>query len=96
MAIYKRDREFHYLFSQINVNVIPLRFVRDITCYLNNGAKIVLDRNDFSEDDLNDNHLENLVKNLTFYDVISDLKVRIDYKKVEEDVGLEVTKILNQ
>ena len=96
MAIYQRDRDFHKLFSEINVDIIPLRFIQDITCYLNNGKKIVLDATDLQDPKIKSEHLEGLIKDLEFYELISDLSVRIDYGLVEADVEMEVNKLLNR
>lgn len=93
MAIYQRDRDFHRIFSEIDVDVIPLKFIKDITCHLNDGTKVVLNESDFrGEPEGND--LESLIKKLDFYDELSDLKIRINYDRVEQDVGCEVAKIL--
>ncbi len=92
MAIYERDRDFQKIFSQINVDVVPVKFIQDITCYLSDGSKIVLDQTDFRDDQ--DSDLEKIIRDLEFYEMLTDLKIRIDYEKVEQDVGNEVAKIL--
>lgn len=95
MAIYKRDRDFNHMFSEIRVDVIPLKFVRDITFYLNNDTKLVYKETNFSENDINDTHLEDFVKELPFYQCIVDLRVSIDYDLVEKYVSSEVQKLLS-
>jgi len=94
MAIYQRDRNFHKIFAEIDVDVIPLKFIKDVTCYLTDGRKIVLDGADFGETEIDDD-LEKLIKELDFYENLSDLKIRIDYNRVERDVESEVEKLLN-
>lgn len=96
MAIYQRDRDFHRLFSEIDIDVVPLKFVRDITCHLGDGTKIVLEEKDFSEHDLEHNDIENLVRNLEFYESLVDLSIRINYDRVEDDTRADVEKILNK
>lgn len=93
MAIYQRDRDFHQIFSEINVDIIPLRFVKNITCVLVDGTKVVLEESDFPADE-NDN-LETMIKDLDFYDQLADIRIHIDYARVEHDVSLEVAKILS-
>lgn len=97
MAIYQRDRDFHRIFSEIDIDVVPLRFVKDITCILSDGRRIVLDDADLREaDEGNLDDLENLIKQLDFYDNLSDLHIRIDYSLVELNVGVDVDKILSK
>lgn len=93
MAIYQRDRDFHQIFSEINVDIIPLRFVKTITCLLTDGTKVILEEGDFTVDETHDD-LESMIKELDFYDQLADLRIHIDYARVEHDVGLEVAKIL--
>lgn len=95
MAIYQRDRNFRSIIDEIEVETIPLKFVRDITCYLHDGSKIILEQSDFEKVNNTDN-LENLIKDLDFFEMLSDLKIRIDFGKVEEDVSDQVTNILRK
>ena len=95
MAIYQRDRTFHQLFSEIEVDIIPMKFIRDITCHLDDGTKVILDTSDFPGDDVDSNHLENLIKHLDFYDNLTDLQIRINYDLVEENVNIAVSKMLD-
>lgn len=94
MAIYQRDRDFHQIFSEINVDIIPLRFVKTITCLLTDGTKVILEEGDFEVDETHDD-LESMIKELDFYEQLADLRIHIDYARVEHDVGLEVAKILS-
>lgn len=94
MAIYQRDRDFQQLFSEINVDIIPLRFVKEITCVLTDGTKVVLEESDFSVEE-NGDDLESMIKDLEFYDQLADLRIHIDYARVERDVSSEVAKILS-
>lgn len=97
MAIYQRERDFQKIFSEIDIDVVPLRFVKDITCILSDGRKVVLDEHDLREaDEGNIDDLENLIKQLDFYEHLSDLNIRINYDKVEQDVGTDVENILNK
>lgn len=97
MAIYQRDREFLRIFSEIDIDVVPLRFIKDITCVLSDGRHIVLDEKDLREaDEGNVDDLEHLIKQLDFYEDLSDLRIRIDYGLVERDVGADVNKILSK
>jgi len=93
MAIYQRDRNFHQIFTEIDIDVIPLKFIRDITCYLTDGRKVVLDEKDF-QNKSDDKDLETLIKNLGFYEQMSDLQIRINYDRVEKDVEADVARLL--
>jgi hypothetical protein len=90
MAIYQRDREFHRLISEIAVDVVPLRFVRDITCVLGDGTKVVINECDFADEADRGEHIEQLLRNLSFYEDLCDLQIRINYDKVEENVVIDV------
>jgi hypothetical protein len=96
MAIYQRDREFHRLFSEIEVDIIPIKFVRDITCYLIDGTTITLNESDLKKRYNDDGNLETVIKELEFYDDLTDLQIRINYDRVEKDVGAEVKNILSK
>lgn len=96
MAIYQRDREFHRLFSEIEVDIIPIKFVRDITCYLLDGTTITLNENDLKKRYSDDGNLETVIKELEFYDELADLQIRINYDRVEKDVSVEVKNILSK
>lgn len=93
MAIYQRDRNFYRIFSEVDVDVVPLKFIKDITCILGDGSTVVLDSTDFSKEP-EDSDLETMIKGLSFYEQVADLKILIDYEKVEQDVESEVAKLL--
>jgi hypothetical protein len=94
MAIYQRDRNFHYLFSQIEVDVIPLKFVREVVCHLNSGKQIILTETDFSTKDLAEKDLESVIRELPFHTQMCDLSIRIDYHRVESEVNKKVASML--
>ena len=94
MAIYRRDRHFQNMMNDIEVETIPLRFVRNINCVLQDGTTVVLGQGDFDENCKQD--LESMIKDLEFFDAISDLRISIDFDKVEADVEEHVTQILKR
>lgn len=94
MAIYRRDRHFQNMMSEIEVETIPLRFVRNVNCVLHDGTTVVLGQSDFDEDCKED--LESMIKDLEFFEAISDLRISIDFDKVEADVSEHVTQILKR
>ena len=96
MAIYQRDREFHRLISEIAVDVVPLKFVRDITCVFGDGTKVVITEDDFALEAEQGAHIEQLLRNLSFYEDMCDLHIRINYARVEEHVSLDVENILKK
>lgn len=97
MAIYQRDRDFNKIFSEITIDVVPLRFIKNITCLLEDGTQVVLDEETLREaDEGNTDDLEKLIKKLDFYETLSDLQIRIDYDLVERDVDDRVRDILRR
>jgi len=96
MAIYQKDRNFYRLISEINIDVVPLRFVRDITCTLNDGTKVILTENDFKIEATQGKHIEVLLKGLPFYNDLKDLQIRINYDSVEKRVESDVKSLLSE
>ena len=94
MAIYERDRDFKKMFHEIEMSVIPLRFIKDIVCYLSDGSEIVLNEDDIKKADSGNSDLTTLIQSQKFIEMLTDLRIRINYELVEEDVGGEVAKIL--
>jgi len=95
MAIYQRDRDFYRLFSQIDIDVVPLKFVKTITCILGDGSKIVLHQSDFSEQAEQGQHTAQLINSLSFHERMTDVGIHIDYNRVQESVVLKVTNLLS-
>jgi hypothetical protein len=82
------------MMNDIEVDIIPLQFVQDITCILSNGSTVILSQDDF--DGTYNEDIESMIKSLDFFDSISDLSIRIDFDKVESDVSEHVTQILKR
>lgn len=93
MAIYTRERNFNRIIEDLNVNTIPLKFIKDITCLLTDGKELVLTKADFIKS--KSESLESLIENLGLDSVLADLKIRVDFGKVEEDVKEQVTNLLD-
>lgn len=96
MAIHQRDRNFHRYLAEIEIDVIPLKFIRDITCHLEDGSSVTLSEGDFNPDDIENNHTENVLRNLDYFDNVIDVKIRIDYTRVEEIVSATVSTMLDR
>ena len=94
MAIYQRDRDFHTLFAEIEVDVIPLKFIKEVVCHLNNGKQVVLTETDFTIEDLEMKDLDSMIRDLPFYEQMRDLSIRIDYHRVEKAVATQVNTML--
>jgi hypothetical protein len=94
MAIYQRNRGFQAIIDELEVNTIPIRFVRELICFLKDGRVFEFKRFE-TVDDL-DTDLETFLKALDFFDELADLKIHIDYEKVEIDVNDQVTEIFKK
>jgi hypothetical protein len=94
MAIYRRERNFQNLMKEISVETIPLKFVRRITCVLFDGSAVQFNNTDLDQGGSED--LETMLKELEFFDSISDLNVEIDFGRVEADVSEHVANILKR
>lgn len=94
MAIYKRDRHFQSLMSEIEVATIPLRFVDTINCVLYDGTHVSLNQSNFTPE--SDGDIENIIKELEFFDSIADLRIDINFDKVEADVDNCVARLLKR
>lgn len=95
MAIHRNERRFQKIFSEIDINIVPVKFVKDVTCSLQNGNEIVLKAADLTNKTADDN-LETVIRQLEFYDKLSELKIRINYELVEREVDEQVKILLNQ
>jgi hypothetical protein len=96
MTIYQRDRDFQQMFAEIDVDVVPLRFVKDITCFLNDGTSVTLSEGDFTQEELETSGVESIIHELSFYNEMTDLQIRIDYARVEKDVVIDVENLLHR
>lgn len=91
MAIYRRKRTLQNLISDIDVDVIPLEFVKNVKCVLQDGTTVVLDQPELEKESPTD--VETMIQGLTFFDSIADLHIQIDFDRVEEDVEQKVSKL---
>lgn len=96
MAIYHRERHFQSIINDLDVETIPIRFIKDVTCDLRDGTTVVLQQEDLKGKSLTSRNIEAIVKDLDFFDMLEDLKIRIDFEKVEVDVVREVSDLLDQ
>ncbi len=94
MAIYQKERHFQSIIRELDVETIPTRFVKDITCYLRDGSVFTLTNDEFCGVDSATDNIENVVKDLEFFNLLADLKIQIDYDKVEKDVIVLVEQML--
>jgi hypothetical protein len=94
MAIYKRERSFNNILKEISVLKVPLQFVSMIKCQLRCGDLVEFNKQDFEESEATD--VECMIRNWEFYDQIEDFQIRIDFSKVEKDVDVEVSKLLDK
>jgi hypothetical protein len=95
MAIHKRQRQFQKLFGEIIIETIPLKFVRDITCNLDNGTTIVIGKDEIRRSSEKFNSVEEYIQSLEFFSILSDLRIRPDFSKVEKDIESQLSEIFS-
>lgn len=96
MAIYQKERNIQSILRDIEVDTIPAKFVSSLTCFLRDGTVFTLSSDEFASSDDADDSIEAVVRDLEFFEMLSDLNIQIDYDKVEKDVTGLVSKILDK
>lgn len=85
MAIYQREREFNDILEEVEINTIPLRFVRSLRCVFQNGSTVLIDSEDLTDEDLNTKDVESLIKEQPFYESLEDLQIKLNRVAIERD-----------
>lgn len=86
MAIYQRNRDFNQILNTVEINTVPLRFIRTLKCVFQNGSTVLIEKEDLAEEDLATKDVKTLIKEQPFYESLEDLEIKINHVEVERFV----------
>jgi len=89
MAIERKLRNFSKIMEDVDVVNIPVQFVKLVKITLTSGKQISL-----NSDDLVDiHHAEQLLTDMSFSQDIEDMKITLDFSKIEKGVA-DITSLI--
>ena len=92
MAISRRDRSFSKIINEVDVETIPVHFIKRLKLFLDDGSIIVIDQEEVQKVD----SIEELLMSLHVASQITDMSIELDYDLIETDVTEQVTNLLNK
>lgn len=92
MAISRRDRSFSKIINEVDVETIPVHFIRSLKLQLDDGSLIIIDQEELEKCD----SLEELLINSNIAHQIVDMNIELDYDLIESDVTEKVNNLLNK
>lgn len=91
MAIFRRDRSFSKIINEVDVESIPVHFIKRLKISLIDGSTIIIDHEDIQKVE----SIEALLIASDFASDIVDMAIELDYDGIEEDVTDQVNRLLN-
>lgn len=91
MAIHRRDRSFSKILDEVDVESIPVHFIKRLKLTLIDGRTVVIDKDDLQRVDT----IEELLMASSYVGEIVDMGIELDYDGIEEDVTDQVNRLLN-
>ncbi len=91
MAIFRRDRSFSKIMNEVDVESIPVHFIKRLKLYLTDSTIVTIEKDDLQKVD----SIEELLIQCNFVHQVMDMSIELDYDGIEEDVTDQVTKLLN-
>lgn len=91
MAIFRRDRSFSKIFDEVDVETIPVHFIKQVRFIMDDNTEIIIDHEEMQKVD----SIEQLVLGGSLNGTIVDMQIQLDYDSIEQDVTSNVSKLLN-
>lgn len=91
MAIFRRDRSFSKIINEVDVESIPVHFIKRLKITLFDGTIITIDRDELQKVE----SIESLLMSSNFVHEMMDMSIELDYDGIEEDVTDQVNRLLN-
>lgn len=91
MAIFRRDRSFSKIFDEVDVETIPVHFIKQVRFIMDDNTEIIIDQDEMQKVD----SIEQLILGGSFRGNIVDMHIQLDYDSIEKDVTDNVNKLLN-
>jgi hypothetical protein len=92
MAVYRRDRSFSKIIDEVEMEAIPVSYIKTIVLNLEDGSMVELKQEDLKK-------VETLEELLTigFSDIaIVDMRIELDFDMIEDNVTDKVNRLLNK
>lgn len=91
MAIFRRDRSFSKIFDEVDVETIPVHFIKQVRFIMDDNTEIIIDHEEMQKVD----SIEQLILGGSLSGNIVDMQIQLDYDSIEKDVTSNVNKLLN-
>ena len=92
MAIQKKVRNFSDIMEHVQLEMVPIKFVRHISISYHNGNK-----HTFLKEDLIDNeNVEDFIDEQFESDEITDVTVVLDFNAIQKETHAKVERLLNK
>ena len=91
MAIFRRDRSFSKIMNEVDVESIPVHFIKRLKISLVDGSQVIIDHDELQKVE----SIESLLIASDFVSEIVDMAIELDYDGIEEDVTDQVNRLLN-
>jgi hypothetical protein len=98
MGIKKRDRSFENIVREINIDVMPVDYIDELTLILADNTRVTFDGDDL-------NKIENVLQFIKMVaaeleeehgEEVEKVEIGINYSALENDVNEKVKKLLNK
>ena len=91
MAIFRRDRSFAKIIDEVELETIPVHFIKRLRLYCEDGTAFIFEKEDLEKVE----SIEQILLTVNISQPITDMNIELDYDGIEEDVTQNVNKLLN-
>tara|TARA_B100000902_G_scaffold399574_1_gene471118 strand:+ start:4009 stop:4305 length:297 start_codon:yes stop_codon:yes gene_type:complete len=92
MAISRRDRSFSKIINEVDVETIPVHFIKRLKLSLDDGSLYIIEQDEVQKA----SSIEELLMSMAIASQIIDMSIELDYDGIELDVTEKVTNLLNK
>ena len=92
MAISRRDRSFSKIINEVDVETIPVHFIKRLKLSLDDGSLYIIEQDEVQKA----SSIEELLMSMAIASQIIDMSIELDYEGIELDVTEKVTNLLNK
>jgi len=91
MAIFRRDRSFSKIINEVDVETIPVHFIKRLKLTLFDGRMEIIEADELSDAP----SMEALLMTKEYVSEIMDMAIELDFDLIETDVTDQVNRLLN-
>jgi protein-L-isoaspartate O-methyltransferase len=91
MAIFRRDRSFSKIINEVDVETIPVHFIKRLKLTLFDGRMEIIEGDELSDAP----SMEALLMTKEYVSEIMDMAIELDFDLIETDVTDQVNRLLN-